>query len=118
VLDRSFTGRVRYEVVFASRDLPVYELALQNVWSRAAATITVGLSNASGALVDEEQRTIPAGRSVQLVAIWPHALPASELSIVVDAAGPTRIRLYDLRVQGQSPALAAYVRQLPFPGSK
>jgi hypothetical protein len=49
-------------------------------------------------------------------AVWPEGPRASRLTLELDAGGPveTRIKLRDLRVQGQSAALARYVERFPF----
>jgi hypothetical protein len=116
-LDRSFSGRATYDLVFAAVDEPVFELDVRGVWARTDVVMTLTLRNANGALVHREERLLIGGVPSAVALSWPGGQPAAELSLVLESrtGGPTRVLLHDLRVQGQSPELAGYVRQLPFP---
>jgi hypothetical protein len=95
----------------------VFELDVRGVWARTDVLMTLTLRSADGALVHREERLLTGGVPSAVALSWPEGRPAAELSLVLESrtAGPTRVLLHDLRVQGQSPRLAAYVRQLPFP---
>jgi hypothetical protein len=115
-LERSFSGRVSFALVFAASDEPVFEVDLRRVWSRTDAVMTITLRGARGALVHREERALTAGQPAAVSLAWPEGRRAAELSLQFESRnGPTRVHLRDLRVQGQSAELAAYVRQLPFP---
>ena len=74
------------------------------------------LRNSRGRVAAIDERTLGGGRSEAIALSWPDGVQASGLELTLAGdAGPTRVILGDLRVQGQSPALAAYVARLPFP---
>jgi hypothetical protein len=116
-LDRSFTGRAAYDIVFAKSNVPIHELDVFSMWARTDTTIALALRDAAGSLVWREERLLQSGRADRLAITWSHALPAVRLSIEFEAHGtsPGRVIVRDVRVQGQPPALADYVRQLTFP---
>jgi hypothetical protein len=116
-LEREFSGNLRYQVTFAATDEPVYELTIAGLWTRVPTTLTMTLQNSRGAMVRQDARLLAADRSAQVRLVWPDGPRAAQLSIAFQTAGEaeTRLSLHDLRVQGQSPPLEAYVRQLAFP---
>ncbi len=117
VLDRSFSGRVTYDATFAESDEPVYELHVMAVWARTDVRMAISLLNAKGQVVARDERVV-GSRGTDVFREWPDGIRASQVSLELEASGPapTRVILHDLRVQGQTPELAAYVRRLPFLG--
>jgi len=116
-LDRSFAGRIVYNVWFGKTDVPVYELDADGVWARTDVRMVLTLWNAKGGLVRTDTRVLAANRSDHVALSWPEGAAAAQLSLELDSLGPgpTRVTMHDLRVQGQRPALAAYVSSLAFP---
>ncbi len=116
-LDRSFNGRVTYDATFASSDEPVYELDVMAVWARTDVRMAISLLNARGQVVARDERVV-GSRGTNVFREWPEGIRASQVSLELEASDPrpTRVILHDLRVQGQTPELAAYVRGLPFMG--
>jgi hypothetical protein len=116
-LDRTFSGRIRYSVVFAKTNEPTYELHVEGIRARTDVTMALTLWTSDGTLARREIRNIAAGRPERLHLFWPEGVGASRLSLEFDAkdATQTRVLLRDLRVQGQPVALARYVDQFSFP---
>jgi hypothetical protein len=116
-LDRSFAGGLHYDVSFASANEQVYELTVQSVWSRTATTMTLTLWATDGAIVHQDARTLSADHTERIRLVWPDGPRACRFSIAFEntSVTPARVILRDLRVQGQTPELEQYVRQLPFP---
>jgi hypothetical protein len=79
--------------------------------------VVVVLRDGVGREVARDERTLPAGGSTAVTRAFPDGVRASGLELTFRSIDgrPTRTVLHDLRVQGQSPELAAYVAQLPFP---
>lgn len=116
-LDRAFSGRIRYDVVFATGNEPVYELHIDGIWARTDVTMVLTLWTAEGAVAQRETRTIAANHPERVRLLWPDGPGAARLTLELDANGAaqTRVILRDLRVQGQPAALASYVQQLSYP---
>jgi hypothetical protein len=116
-LDRSFSRHIAYDIVFSKTDLPVHEVDVQGVWARTDVRLVLSLWNAEGRLAWRDERALAGDRPDQLSRSWPEGVGACRLSLGFDAQGesPTRVTMHDLRVQGQSPALAAHARTLTFP---
>lgn len=115
-LDRIFAGHIAYDMTFAANDVPVYELHVNGVSARTDVTMTLTLRNAAGVVVARDERTLADKPPDQISLRWPDGIKVSQLSVEFDSAsgGSTRVILHDLRVQGQTPALEAFVRQLAF----
>jgi hypothetical protein len=118
-LDRSFSGAVTYDLVFAASDLPVFELDVAGVWARTDVLMTLTLRGVGGVVVHREERALTGGRPTAVAVAWPEGRRAAWLTLQLESrgGGPTRVMLRDLRVQGQSPELAAFVRQQLFPSA-
>ena len=114
-LDRTFTESLTYDATFAERDMPVYELDVLGIWARSDVRMTITLLNAMGAVVARDERVV-GSRGDHVFSEWPSGVLASQVALQLEAVGPapSRVILHDLRVQGQTPELATYVRQLPF----
>jgi hypothetical protein len=116
-LDRAFSGHIRYDVVFATTNEPVYELHVDGIWARTDVTMVLTLRTADGAIARRETQRIAANHPERVRLFWPEGLGAARLTLELNADGApqTRVILRDLRVQGQPGALARYVAQLSFP---
>jgi hypothetical protein len=116
-LDRTFSGRIKYEIVFAETDQPIYELHVDGIWSRNPMDIVLTLGRADRSALRHEMRHVEANRAEHLRLLWPEGPRAARLTLELDAAGPvpTRVLLRDVRVQGQTAALTEYVERLLFP---
>jgi hypothetical protein len=114
-LDRTFSGRISYDVVFAGTNEPIYELHVDGIWARTDVTMVLTLWSADGAVARRETRLVKASRPDRIRLFWPEGPGATRLTLELDAQGSqTRVLLRDLRVQGQPVALARYVEQLSF----
>jgi len=115
VLDRSFSGRVTYDATFAASDEPVYELDVMAVWARTDVRMAISLLNTKGEVVARDERVV-GSRGTNVFHEWPEGISASQVSLELETVGPapTRVILHDLRVQGQTPELAAYLGRQPF----
>lgn len=103
-------------VQFADEDLPVHELHLNGVVASHAAVVVVSLEGLEGGRRHRSELQIERQTSRDLHVYLPGPVLASRLTVdlVNLAPEPANFRLFDLRVQGQTPALAAHVRTLPF----
>ena len=119
VIRRTFTGRVVYDVTFAAVDEPVYQVYVHGVETQRALQMTLTLHDSRGRVVARDERLLAAGQH-QISLEWPEGLHASQITLELESTGttPSRVILRDMRVQGQSPALAAYVAQLAFPPAR
>lgn len=114
----SFTGRLELFLDFAARDEHVNEISIEEIRVNEPAVLQILLVGQDGRLV--KRGTIPleqnGARSIRLDT--PPAASASRLTIDVTAAPGVSAKVWinDLRVQGQRPALEAYiVKHLHFP---
>ena len=116
VLDRMFVDRLRYDVTFAAHNERIHEIDIEQIWSRTAADVRLTLAATDGAIVREEIRHLTPDHSEHVRLQWPAGIDAARLILVIENREPmaARVRLRDVRVQGQPPALARYVQQLPF----
>jgi hypothetical protein len=115
-LDRVFSGRMVYDVVFGKTDVPTYELHVNSLWARANTRVVLTLLDRSGNVVKQETRLVSARQADQLATAWPDGPKASRLWLEL-AAPPgeqTHVILTDLRVQGQPPELERYVHDQLF----
>lgn len=102
---------------FADEDLPVHELHLNDVSVNTPVVVVLSLEGLQGEGRHRTEFRVEANSNRDLHLYFPEPIPASRLTVdlVNLAAQPANVRLFDLRVQGQTRALAAYVRALPFP---
>ena len=112
---RAFQGSLLVDVRFAPRDELVTRLYIGGVSTETPATLVLSLKSDSGREVYRREMAVgPQGTAVLLPI--PEGTGASSLFLTVQAAGPNRLGLTDLRLEGQSSALASYVRRsLRFP---
>ncbi len=98
-LDRTFSGLIRYDVVFAETDEPIYELDVDGIWSRTAVDVALTLWSADGAMVRKEVRHVAANRPERVRVVWPAGIGAAQLTLALDTGSPiaTRVMLRDLR---------------------
>ena len=81
------------------------------VWARTDVRMAISLMNAKGDVVARDERVV-GSHGTNVFREWPAGISVSQVSLTLEAIGdgPTRVILHDLRVQGQTPELAAYVR--------
>ncbi len=108
--------RTRIDIRFSDRDEDVHAIYAETVSAHPAVALTLNLYDTTGRLVASEQAQ-PDSSPAQLLRRYPSPVRARMLSIEAAASSsPARLSIVDLRVEGQSAALAAYVRQrLRFP---
>jgi len=104
-------------VHFADQDLPVHELHLNDVSASHAVLVVVTLEGLDGGRRHRTEFQVERQTGRNLHVYLPEPVLAARLTVdlVNLAPEPANVRLFDLRVQGQTLALAAHVRALPFP---
>ena len=115
--DLAFDQRLHISTQFADDDLPVHELFVGRVFARSRMTLVLALQRLTGATAHRTDIDMAAGTDREIFVQLAEPVRAGRLVIDVinlDAAS-TSVRLLDVRVQGQTPALATHVRRLSFP---
>jgi hypothetical protein len=126
VLRHLFEGSQRFHVgahhiealQFAHRDLPVYEIHLDLLRTSQPLSMRLALQSAEGGTVFDRVVTIPANELRSIHLDIPAGAMASRFNLEAVSLTPqiALLEISDLRVQGQPPELAAYVRErLRFP---
>lgn len=103
--------RYTLDVRFSAADVPVREIYIDTIHLSRAATLRLSLVSAAGGEVWWRDWALPAGYRRLQEPVEGGA--ASGFSIAFETAPETRARviLQDVRVMGQSPELAAFVRR-------
>jgi hypothetical protein len=111
-----FTASRAVAVTFAPHDQDVRQLYAGLVWLRRPGTLTMALHDERGREVYRHEVAVePRGRSI--LETVPPGTRASTLVLIARSDGENLLTLADVRVEGQSGALADYVRRtLTFPG--
>jgi hypothetical protein len=111
----AYGGSWSVDVTFAREDEPVTALYVGTLSSTVPATLTMTLRDAAGRVVHGSQRPLTSAGG-QILERLPSGTRASALTLSVHGSGGGRLALSDVRVEGQTPALAAYIeRMLRFP---
>ena len=118
--DRRVTVAPRYsaQIVFADENEPVYELYVDLLVASAAMTVSLTLIDGAGLQVQRPSIDLEPNRARRFTRVLPAAVRArARAGRGRDADRvPARLTIGDLRVQGQTRALADYVhRMLRFP---
>jgi hypothetical protein len=111
-------GRYRAEVQIGDRDQSVREIHVDELWASEPVTVGITLRSADGDTVFRDQFDMQARQLGDYRMALPDGSEAASfaLEIVGQPGEETRVRVGDLRLQGQSPELAAYLeRMLQFP---
>lgn len=111
-------GQYSAEVTFANEDQPVYQVHVNLLSATAAVTVTITLVDAAGRSVYRQDFALEPGDAQRFHAVLPAAVGARRMRVEVTAhtSEAARFSLGDLRVQGQTRALADYIRSsLRFP---
>src|SRR5262249_38307510 len=111
-------GAYHAEVQIADDDHPVREIHVEELWASQPVTVGITLRSADGDTVFHEQFPMEARQLADYRAALPAGSEAAsiDLEIIAPPGEETRVRVGDLRLQGQSPELAAYLdRVLQFP---
>jgi hypothetical protein len=118
-LDRvTVAGRYSADVTFADTDEAVYEMHVDLLVASRPLTVRISLQDGSGAVAYAGTVALDANRARNLRALLPQAIYARRLHVEATTAdgGLARLSISDLRVQGQTRALATYIhRTLRFP---
>lgn len=111
----AYNGSLSIDLTFATTPVEVTALYLRGISSSSPATLAIALGDASARTVFRSDLPIgPAERPV--LQALPAGTGAVSLSLAIHATAPGRVTLTDLRLQGQTPELAAYIRRtLRFP---
>lgn len=108
-------GSLSIDLVFAKTAVDVMELYLGGASSSSPATLAIALNDASGRTVFRTDLPIGPANTPVLQHL-PAGTRAVSLSLALHASGPGRLTLTDLRLEGQTPELAAFIRRtLRFP---
>ena len=105
-------------MTFADSDEAVYEVHVDLLLASQPLTVRVSLQDGSGAAAYIGTVVLEANRAQALRALLPQAVYARRLHVEATTAGggSARLSISDLRVQGQTRALAKYIhRALRFP---
>jgi hypothetical protein len=106
------------DLQFAHRDLPVYEIHLDTIYSTQPLSLRFALQSQGGGTVFDRFVTIPQNEAHPVHIDIPGGTMASRFTFEAMSLTPRSalVEISDLRVQGQPPELAAYVRsRLRFP---
>lgn len=116
-LDVAVDPRLHLAVQFADEEIAVYELHINGLQARHAMAVVLTLEGIAGGRRHRTEFQMEGRTSRDLRLHFPEPLRVARLTLDLASldAGPASARIFDLRVQGQPPALAAYVRKLPFP---
>jgi hypothetical protein len=112
-----FTGRLELILDFAARDEPLNGISVEGIHVNQPAALQIRLIGQDGGLVKRDIVPLEPNR-VRSIRIDTPGAAASQLSIDLTAAPGVsgKVWINDLRVQGQRPALEAYiVSHLRFP---
>jgi hypothetical protein len=112
-----FTGRLELVLDFAARDERLKEISVEGIHVNQPAVLQIRLIGHDGRLVKREFAPLDSNR-VRSIRIDTPGAAASRLTMELTAAPGVRGQVWinDLRVQGQRPALEAYiVSHLRFP---
>ena len=111
-------GSYRAEVQIGDRDQSVREIHVDELWASEPVTVGITLRSADGDTVFRDQFDMQARQLGDYRMALPDGSEAASFSleIVGQPGEETRVRVGDVRLQGQSPELAAYLeRMLQFP---
>ncbi len=111
-------GRYSADMTFAESDEAVYEVHVDMLQASQPLTVQVSLQDSSGVVAYAGAVVLEANRAQGLHALLPQAVYARRLHVEATTAGggSARLSISDLRVQGQTRALATYIhRTLRFP---
>jgi hypothetical protein len=111
-------GRYRAEVRIGDRNQSVREIHVDELWASEPVTVGITLRSADGDTVFHDQFDIQARQLGDYRMALPDGSEAASFTLEIVAAPgeEARVRVGDLRLQGQSPELAAYLeRVLQFP---
>jgi hypothetical protein len=112
------TGRFELLVDYAERDEPVTALSIAELRADVPAEIELRLLGQDQRLISREVVSIEANQSRSIHVEMPPGTAASRIFVGVSSTSGLsgRVWIEDLRVQGQRPALEAYIaRHLRFP---
>ena len=115
-----FTGRYVLDLQLARTDESVREITVRDVRTSHPSVLRIRLSSLTGRLVNESTFALGADRPQGVAIELPPGTKAGRLvfELSADDEPDVRGRIDDLRVSGQTPALAAYVAaHLPFPAA-
>ncbi len=109
-------GSALFAVRFADADVGVSELFVNAVSAPAPVTLTFELTSADGTVRFTIARQVGPGASGQMFVPVPPGTRAEALRVTQSGTTSVKVEFDDLRVLGQSPELAAYIRsRLTFP---
>lgn len=108
------------DLMFARTDLPVYELHIDQIHTTTPVNVTMSLRSAGGGTVFRSAVDLASDELRNIYIAMPDGTKAARVTLEIAALSraPARVEISDLRVQGQPPELAAYVRRMVrFPSS-
>jgi hypothetical protein len=95
------------QLTFSDEDLPVFEVDIARIRASQPSTLRLALLSHDGATVFRLARQLPARSGLPVSVSFREPVRASRLSMVLEHSGGM-VRVSDVRVQGQTPELAAY----------
>jgi hypothetical protein len=120
--DATFTirGGFMLDLVFAEQDEAVHELSIEDIEVSQPAQLVLSLRSADGRLVYRNVVQLNVGRQSRMWVEVPPGTNAARFGVELYVGSESEAKLWinDLRVQGQTRRMNAYVtRQLRFPRS-
>jgi hypothetical protein len=106
------------DLVFADEDESIYQVFVNQLGTSAAVTVTITLLDGAGRSVYRQAWPLEPGEPRRLHVELPAPVAARRMRLdaTTHTGEPVRLLLDDLRLQGQTRALAEYVRSsLRFP---
>jgi hypothetical protein len=111
----AYGGSWSMDLTFAATDETVTAIFIAAASSSVPATLGIVLHDAAGRVVYSSECPLTAA-GAQVLYRLPSGTRAAALTLSVHGTGAGRLRLADVRVEGQTPALSAYIeRMLRFP---
>jgi hypothetical protein len=115
----TINGTYRAQFQISDENETVREIHVNELWASQPITVDISLREADGDVVFQKRFDMPARELGEYRTTLPDGTEAASMAVEINApaAEDTRIRLGDVRLQGQSDELAAYLnRMLRFPG--
>ena len=111
-----FSQRMSIRLIMSRDVVPVSEVNIARVFSNADAILGITASSSSGERLFKTNLPLDHGRGRSVTLAFQTPLQAAEIRLDFEHPDGKRgsVWLTDLRVQGQTPELAEYVRQLRF----
>jgi hypothetical protein len=114
-----YTGKLTFDLEFASRDELVRAVTIESVLTSEPASLKITLATAGNQVLHEATFQLDRDRPIEIESAVPGGGRASRLRLELSSATPVHAWLTDVRVQGQTPELERYINEkLRFPAPR